>query len=88
MGAGIPPSVFHEPSPAPFLRSKKGTEIGGMIVCFAGFARVNTMAHTLGNVYLSNTNKRAYLNVYVLPKTKKSRFPEKFSEKRLELAAG
>ena len=25
---------FHEPSPAPFLRSKRALQIGGMIVCF------------------------------------------------------
>ena len=49
-----------------------------------GFARVNTMAHTLG-MSIQQHQQKSLLKFYVLPRVKKSRFPEKFSEKRLEM---
>ena len=48
-----------------------------------GFARVNTMAHTLG-MSIQQHQQKNLLKFYVLPRAKKSRFPEKSSEKRLK----
>ncbi len=49
-----------------------------------GFARVNTMAHTLG-MSIQQYQQKSPLKFYVLPRVKKSRFPEKFSEKQLKM---
>ena len=52
--------------------------------CVLDFAHVNTMAHTLG-MSIRQYQQKSLLKFYVLPRAKKSRFPEKFSEKRLEM---
>ena len=44
---------------------------------------VNTTAHTLG-MSIQQHQQKNLLKFYVLPRVKKSRFPEKFSEKRLK----
>ena len=43
------------------------------------------MAHTLG-MSIQQHQQKSLLKFYVLPRVKKSRFPEKFSEKRLEMS--
>ena len=48
-----------------------------------GFARVNTMAHTLG-MSIQQHQQKSLLKFYVLPRARTSRFPEKSSEKRLK----
>ena len=73
---------FHEPSPAPFLRSKRALQIGGMIVCF-GLCPCQHNGTYTRNVHPATPTKKL-LKFYVLPRVKKSRFPEKFSEKRLK----
>ena len=73
---------FHEPSPAPFLRSKRALQIGGMIVCF-GLCPCQHNGTYTRNVHPATPTKKL-LEFYVLPRVKKSRFPEKFSEKRLK----
>ena len=63
-----------------------------MLICFHapsplvyfGLFRINTMAHTLG-MSIQQYQQKCRSKFYTLPRTKKSHFPEKSSEKRLEM---
>ena len=46
---------------------------------------VEMIASVLG-VCIRQHQQKSLLKFYILPRTKKSRFPEKFSEKRLKIA--
>jgi len=48
---------FHEPSPAPFLRSKRALQIGGMIVCF-GLCPCQHNGTYTWNVYPATPTKK------------------------------
>ena len=48
---------FHEPSPAPFLRSKRALKIGGMIVCF-GLCPCQHNGTYTWNVYPATPTKK------------------------------